>query len=254
MTDLPTAILTSVHYSDLLSVTLPLNRKHFGRVIVATTPDDVATQTVCIDNNAHCLVTRAFYDRGAMFNKGAAVERCLEMSGEMSSRRGWIVVMDADIIIPEDADLLASAILGNLYTPARLMDRSGFTQTAKRYCWPNVEKRAKEEFAGFFQMFHASDSVLGDRPWYPTQWSHAGGSDSEFWRKWPKNRRIRPPFEVLHLGEDGKNWTGRQTPRLDGTFPPDAKRHAENMERLMKARDAARRRPGFVDLTDEWIS
>ena len=71
-------------------------------------------------------------------------------------------------------------------------------------------------------MFHASDPVFDRRPWYPSRWRNAGGCDTEFWRKWERAKRVRPPFEVLHLGPDGENWCGRLSRRLDdATIPPD---------------------------------
>lgn len=75
---------------------------------------------------------------------------------------------------------------------------------------PNVN-----EWAGYTQIFHYSDPVLGNQPWHQIDWRHAGGADSFFQSKWPANKKVRPPFEVLHLGKAGVNWCGRATPYID---------------------------------------
>ena len=87
------------------------------------------------------------------------------------------------------------------------------------------------EWAGYSQILHAGDPHLGPAPWHEIDWIHAGGADSFFQQKWPQERKIRPPFEVLHLGPAGQNWFGRATPYLDGSIPEDA-----NVRKFMSSR------------------
>jgi glycosyltransferase involved in cell wall biosynthesis len=108
-----TAVIVCVEYDDLLAITLPHNRPFFDQVIVVTTPEDVRTQAICVANNAKCLTTRVFYERGAAFNKGAALERGFDLAG----REGWFAVMDADILIPK------GSVIQNVRTRARLKSR-----------------------------------------------------------------------------------------------------------------------------------
>ena len=55
--------------------------------------------------------------------------------------------------------------------------------------------------------------------------------DSIFQRKWPRQNKIRPPFDVLHIGTAGSNWYGRASPYLDGNVH---KKSAERTEMVME--------------------
>lgn len=224
-------ITVCVEYGDLLAITLPRNAKHFERLVVVSTPWDTDTAAVVASvPNAVLFATDAFYRNGAAFAKWAALEEGLDRLG----RRGWVVVFDADIVMPERMDL-SGVRCGNLYTPPRRMLRDPST-FGDALDWESLPRHAAEEFAGYFQMFHCDDPALGPAPWYETDWAHAGGADSFFARKWSRRRQVRPPFEVLHLGEDGQNWCGRVTPRLDGSRHPDADRRAKRLSDFIAGR------------------
>jgi hypothetical protein len=65
-----------------------------------------------------------------------------------------------------------------------------------------------------------------------------------FFQRWPEANRVRPDFEVLHLGEPAENWFGRTTPQLGETkTPPEAE------ERLREFRETfrIRRATGSMD-------
>lgn len=229
------AIITSVEYADLLHVTLPYNRHHFESVTVVTIPSDSATLKVCLDEHVDVFTTDAFYRNGADFNKFLALEEGLDHI----ERDGWLCVMDADVLWPQrevcsdPPATLPWLTIGNLYTPYRRMmyDLPVPFEVPPEETWrhypihPNVS-----EWAGYSQIFHASDPALGPPPWHEVNWRHAGGADSMFQRKWPAHKKVRPPFEVLHLGLPGRNWVGRATPYLDGSIPADAQ------DRLNKVR------------------
>lgn len=226
------AIVVSVGYGDLLAVTLPRNAQHCQRVLVVTSPADEETaRVVAAVPNAELFVTDVFYAQGAAFNKGAAMEAGLDALG----RSGQMLIWDADILFP--ALLPLSDIQpGYLYTPHRRMlyDPRLWQPDLD---WSQCPLTDEKEFPGYFQLFHASDPVLQTRrPWYSVNWKHAGGCDSDFQSLWPGDRKKRPPFEVLHLGEDGQNWHGRATLRIDGTLPPNAQTHAEAQQRMLQAR------------------
>lgn len=228
-----TAVLVSVEYGDLLAYTLPRNRPHFSRVIVVTSPDDHETIRVARRHKAVTLTTRCFWEHEASFNKGLALEHGLELGG-LGIRDEWFAVMDADILLPHDVTLeFEGRTAGCLYVPPRRIVE--FQTLSDPATWGAV--RSREEFAGFFQLFHSQDPVLSRRPWYPTDWRHAGGCDTEFWKKWQKHQRRRPPFEVLHIGPEGQNWCGRVTPRLDGSLPPDHLQRSERMRIMQESRD-----------------
>lgn len=232
------AIMVSVDYSDLLSLTLPYNRHHFADVMVVTAPEDETTLRVAADNRCRTHVTRAFYEDGAFFNKFRALEEGLDAYG----REGWLCVMDSDVLWPKGVEVkpgdgeglilsLGADVLrlerGYLATPLRRM-REDVTGLTAETLPPESEwvrypvHRNVAEWAGYSQVFHASDPYLPRPPWHDVTWRHAGGADSFFQMMWPAQRKVRPSWEVLHLGPAGTNWMGRASPYVDGTCHAEA--------------------------------
>src|SRR5262245_13276788 len=90
------AVVTCVDYSDFLAETLPHNRTLFDRLVVVTAPEDKPTQRVCEYWNVQCVRTDVFETRWGKFAKGAGIN-----AGLRELRRdGWLVHMDADILLP----------------------------------------------------------------------------------------------------------------------------------------------------------
>ncbi len=215
------AILVCVEYSDLLAVTLPYNRHQFEDVMVVTTPNDKMTQMVAMENNAQLHCTNSFYANKAVFNKWIALEEGLDKFG----REGRMCVMDADILWPK----MARGYLYRencLYTPIRrlLTDTNTLLSLGPppEHLWYLHPEYTDYEWAGYSQIFDAADSALKKRPWYETDWKHAGGADSTFQYRWDRDQKLRPDWEVLHIGLPGRNWCGRVTPYLNGQSPDKA--------------------------------
>lgn len=219
------AILVCVDYGDLLEFTLPYNRHHFDEVMIVTAPRDLVTQSLAHTHGATTHVTDSFYSGEADFNKWLALEEALDVFG----RDGIICLMDADVLWPKEIPTWVVQH-DHLYTPMR---RMMLDIEPLRTCggippetmWKEYPlHRQQVEWAGYTQIFHGDDSHLGRTPWHATDWKHAGGEDSFFQAKWSRERKLRPPFEVLHLGEAGVNWHGRSTTMLDGTIPQESSR------------------------------
>lgn len=211
------AVLVSVEYDDLLAITLHRNCHHFRRIIVVTAPQDKRTPRVVAKvPNAELLVTDVFYQGDVSFNKGAALELGLEQTG----RQGWIVVMDADIVLPSAIPDFAYDEQ-KLHGPRRRMLRE-IELFNSEYDWTQSPVFPDQEFAGYFQLFNSNSISLRKKPWYSSKWRHAGGCDSDFHRKWTDATRVRLEFQVLHLGLEGHNWCGRSTQRTDGTVPEES--------------------------------
>ena len=222
------AILVSVDYSDYLAITLPLNRHHFEDVMIVTTPDDIDTIQVAVKYDCKTFLTRCFFDNGAVFNKWLALEHGLNSLG----REGWLCVMDADVVWPQVLPPFEFKP-GNLYSPLRHMADFYFPEP-----WTKIPIHPLiSSFSGYTQIFHALDPVL-TKPWYQVDWKHAGGADTFFQARWPEQNRIRPPFNVLHLGPSGVNWCGRSSPYLNGTIDPEAR------NRRLKLRSFKAKRTG----------
>ena len=226
------AILVAVDYADILGVTLPYNRHHFDEVMIVTTPTDLAIHKIAEENNATIYATTSFYDNGAVFNKWKALEEGLDALG----REGWLCLMDADVMWPKQVPDYPREV-GCLYTPLRRMMRKIRMPIPPEAEWDQFTlHRQQVEWAGFSQIFHCSDPHLGLAPWHEINWRHAGGADSIFQLKWPNNRKVRPPFEVLHLGPSGCNWCGRATERLDGTVPDGSEEKMQQVRNFIKTR------------------
>lgn len=226
-------VTISVDYSDLLEITLPYNLHHFKDFYVISTPDDLATHSVCSRNGVTCLKTNLFYENGAVFNKWAALEWGLDQIG----RYGWLCLIDADVLWPKYIPEWNMKI-GNLYTPMRRMayEIAGVNLGVMDVCHYPLHKY-QAEFAGYTQIFHADDPHLPDPPWHQIDWKHAGGADSYFQMMWPIPNKVRPPFECLHLGEDGQNWCGRVTKYTDGTIHVDSPKRRKMLDEFRDGRE-----------------
>lgn len=226
------ALVVSVEFTDILSLTLPYNRHHFDKVVVVTSPTDYWNLLPLTDaNDAHLYGTDAFYRNGAKFNKWLALEEGLDRLG----REGWIALVDADILWPKVVDLERYLRPGYLYCPYRHIAEPIPKEIPPESEWQTKYSmhRQLREFAGYSQVFHASDPVLGFPPWHQTDFTSAGTADSFFQAKWPEDRKIRPTFRVLHLGSPGANWCGRTTPYVGGGRHPDWKDRALTLRKMM---------------------
>jgi hypothetical protein len=225
-------IVTCVNYADFLAATLPFNRHVFDHLVVVTTPTDRATQRLCEHYDVHCLVTEAFHAGGESFNKGLGIN-----AGLMAlASTGWIVHMDADIVLPPRArDVLLGVPLDPLtiYGVDRVNCRSYLEwMRYLRLPAPQHEQDvfvhpgpfrlgtrvAKSEFQGYipigyFQLWCAA--AFPERR-YPEHHADAARSDMLFAVQWPRPRRqLLPELFAIHLESEpavmGANWKGRTT-------------------------------------------
>lgn len=145
-------------------------------------------------------------------------------------------VMDADILWPKKIPHWRLDV-GCLYTPLRRMFCDLRLPVPPEEHWSKWPLHPQQrEWAGYTQVFHADDPNLGKSPWYETTWKHAGGADSFFQMRWRTQQKLRPPFEVLHLGTSGENWCGRVSPYLDGHSDPKAQERRQQLHGLLAQR------------------
>lgn len=217
------AVTVSVSYGDVLALTLPRNIEHFEQIIVVTSPDDRETQAVVQSvPRATFITTDLFFRDGATFNKGRAINYALELVVGMPRFGGWLAVVDADTMLPPHGIRWGELRPGSIYGGRRRMLRD-LTAYRPNLDWSTVPINQERELPGFLHVWHIDDPAVAGLPLYPVHWKHAGGVDSEHAMRWPLERRIKlPGCECLHLGEDGKNWCGRATVRVDGTVPAEA--------------------------------
>lgn len=232
-------VMVCVDFADILRVTLPFNRPQVKSILVVTHPRDKETIDVAQEFGAEVLMTRVFYEREAVFNKFHALELGLDYIG----REGWIAVMDCDVLLPRNMRPWVKNP-GRLYTPRRRMFPTipiSVDQVPEERKWRQYKYRmAREPFDGYCQIFHASDPVLGPPPWHVTNWKWCAGPDTFFHQKWREANKVRPNFEVLHLGEPATNWAGRVTPYADGTIPKDAAKNRDMVKVFLRSRKEPR--------------
>ena len=222
-----TSIIVSVGYDDFLSVTLPINKQHCDGLTVITSPEDLATKAICAQHCVDILETNAFYDDGAAFNKGKAINGALKT---IENDDDWIMFLDADIVLPSNfRDLLDTAALqpdclytcdryicdsfhlwtqiasgGREYFHGQLYDARKFLYIPK---WDQITKGLNLP-VGYLQIAHRHSAL---RSGYPEQFPNANWSDVEFTRRFPGENRVwLPGISVLHLGAPGGNEDGRK--------------------------------------------
>lgn len=208
-------IVVCVKYDDLLSITLPRNMRHLKECLVITHPSDEKTKDVCRGvPGVRVYETTAFYDYGAAFNKGLAMEQGFNVLG----REGWILIWDADIVLPDKPDF-------SCLQPNRLHGSLRFIlddpkQFRDGFNWNSLRLHRDRPICGYHQLFHAQDphavkAYEEKGYWYDPTFRHAGGCDGFFESCWDRTEHVWMPYRVLHLGPHDQNWHGRWTPRMD---------------------------------------
>lgn len=232
----------SVGYSDVLSITLRRNMRFLRECVVVTSPTDEETKQVCSGvPGVTVFETDAFTRYGARFNKGLALEESWDRHG----RHGWILIWDADTLLPDDFEdhvKVSELNIGTLYGADRVILKDP-SQWTPEFDWACARRTIDRCFPGFFQLFEASDPHIAKLPWYDVTFKHAGGGDGYFESRWPwtAKHRFPPPFRVLHLGERDTNWFGRVSKRADGKPIEGADERRQEMEAFLGAKGWGRR-------------
>lgn len=230
------AVTVSINYADFLRVFLEQNLSHFDRLVVVTSHEDHETQALCREFSVHCVPTDAHTQHDEKLNKGACVNLAL---GHLRNL-GWVIQMDADIILPPRfRNLLQLAALDPdcIYGADRMLVKSyDHWLQAQKDMTPQFKHSLLVEAPahtacgarlvhhqygyipmGCFQMWHSSKG----KP-YPMVHGNAAETDVLFGLMWPQNKRVLlPTVKVFHLESEpvpmGANWRGRKSKRF-GTW------------------------------------
>ena len=215
------AVIVCVDFADFLSATLPWNKHHFHRLLVVTHPEDFETLDICQMNEVEVLQTEMFHWKRAHFNKWAAVEFGLDYLG----KSGWITLLDADILIPQAAEIPGRQV-GRAYCPRkRAVPRDKRKWIHEESKWSRYRfEQLSEPPRGHMLTFHGDDQVLRKQPWFANHWRWCGTGDDTFVDRWRTQDIVRTTFDVLHLGQRQVNWCGRTEQYMDGTYVPDGLR------------------------------
>lgn len=214
-------ITVCVNYADLLAKSLDRWQVGLERLIVVTSPADTATQTLCTHHNVETHLTNVFYANGAKFNKGAGLSEAIMATGWREGA-DWLLVIDADMVPPtnwREQVEKAKPQPGKLYGSYRWAVPE--TTPLENCVSVRGRKMTQSWVIGFFSLFHSTDPRVPKDPMFETHWTHAGNFDTSFSWLWGGQDRFERqkhqvflPLELIHLGEERRNWMGRD--RGDG--------------------------------------
>jgi hypothetical protein len=201
-------MMVCVNYNDKLAITLPLNKKHFDNVVVITISTDKETVDICKRNNVTCIVSNRMKINNSVFNKAAMLNDGLKHL----KRTDWILVTDADIILPQIfRSVLTNLDINNIYWTDRYLCKT-------RYDLEMFSKRSSivrlwehdDRPAGFFNLFNfKAQTIKNYKQLYDERFKACNRYDTQFFRSWPKNNRKKFSLPVIHLGHIGIDWYGR---------------------------------------------
>ncbi len=220
-------ITVSDGFADFLAETLPRNAPHFDRIVVVTSKGDGGTERVVKQHRpafgVGMVQTDAFKQvETDIWNKGRAINDGLRSL----QRRGWIVHLDADMILPEDfrdrLDAMGRLHPATLYGCQRMFCDSAedwnhyrIQKTDERLRADKVHSHGNDALpVGYFQLFHGqAKPMLGNGPWYPCGNPQAGGSDVAFAKLFDR-RQYLENMQAIHIQTEpcaeGANWKGRK--------------------------------------------
>ena len=142
------------------------------------------------------------FDTKKIFNKAKAVNYAIK-----KTNTDWVLLLDADIIIPQQLSLISLNSLNKnyLYGTHRFIYKTKNDWLEKKNCTLDFWK-----FVGFFQLFNKTSTTFTKNYYgYDEQYNFANSSDYFFMKKWKNNEKKLLNFPVIHLGETEINWKGR---------------------------------------------
>jgi hypothetical protein len=215
------AITVCISFSDALSAMLP-NRAHFDEWIVVTVPDDEKTQALCENHTIRCCVAthirpgelgfHAAFQKSSFLNIG--IRRIDDILGPLSaSADDWILIIDADVMLPHDFRSRVEALRPHLYdhylygiAGRRVVGARAFDRMRCLEPWALLTM-LEQGLLGYFNLF----SRRQKNRFYPSSDpKFVEHDDARFCKLFRPEERCILPITALHLGSTAKNWDGRK--------------------------------------------
>lgn len=218
------AVSVCISYSEYLEQCL-CNRKQFDRWAIVTVPDDKATSKLCAQSGLECCIAQDLSAGGLGFHAAHNKSRFINAGLRYLRRRlrreqaqnvtsgSWIIVIDADVMLPGDFRDRLEALLP-LLDPRKLYGMWGrrvvrtsdeFFRLKSLNPWETYLERSPPVI-GYFNLFH----MQGPQHFYPASPRETGGHDDyRFYRKFGPKSSVKLPMTVLHLGSTAVHWEGR---------------------------------------------
>jgi hypothetical protein len=236
-------VICSINYCDLLKETLSQNVKELFDISIITDLKDQETKDLCMEFNVKCYQTDLFYINNSKFNRGMVLNAFLN---KFKNELDWVLLLDADIVVPKDFEKLFFDLSPdiNVMYGCRRYDVQEYQD------WKKVQENYENLINyrlfrgvgyGYFQLFNFKSEIIknlslnSDKIIYPPlpTVSEADWIFRNYWSDWifdpplnndpnqhnipnndrPKNPNLltQLPFNVIHLGEAGKNSYERLT-------------------------------------------
>ena len=204
------ALTVCVDYATELALSIDRWLPGLASWTIVTNTTDEDTAELARSKGCRVHRTDVFYDNGAAFNKGAAMEE----ARKLMPWEDWILLLDADVIPPEgwlaqidrvnpEVGYLHGAVRHECADPANL----------DPFAWPIPPHDSGP--VGYFQLFHATDPAANpEGDLIDTFWLHAGNYDSCLIDRWRQaggrdgDYRRMLNLHLCHIGERD-NWWGK---------------------------------------------
>lgn len=220
-----------VNYDDFLARTLDRTVEVFPRTWVVTAPSDRRSITVSRQYGAKTFITDVWWQDGASFDKGAAINEWVLKC--VPSASCWILILDADIYLPPGIEERLQHLKRHvLYSAQRRMCLS--ETEWHQFCsgqlsiwdfpvshipikdgkaWGHKPTSNPAGLQGYFQLFFLNEQASKKEGLFSPSGS-AENYDLEFALRYPGwAREYLSGYEVIHLGKPKANWNGRVTRR-----------------------------------------
>ena len=197
------AISVCVNYADLFRIALKTNAGLLDHIYVVTTPDDIHTQDLCkLYSNITLIVSHSIHKNNAKFNKSAMVREAQDIVHKQHAN-DWIVLLDADIVLPECFKEKFNKDMGktSLYSIPRVDYHN-----LESYMSKCNGKKYPYKFMGYAQIYHDKTKI------YPESSTSCAVCDEIFSKQFLCKCELTLGEPCAHLGQEKINWDGRKSP------------------------------------------
>lgn len=242
------AVVICVNYSDFLKITLSKNAHNFDHIVIITSHNDNEIEKITSSySNISLIKTDAFYYNGASFNKGLAID----VGFQSLKYKDWVVNLDADIVLPtnfkekflqeaNDIECSYSAQRYNIETYEEWLEiNKNILKLKNKLLYRGIGYGYFFCFNYKSKIFQHLLEITNGFP-YPNWLPNVAESDwifRNYWSDWVfdppltndqnqhninYNDKAQNPsklkqlsFNVIHLGETGRNEKSRITPKWE---------------------------------------
>lgn len=201
------AVTVCVNYEDFLIHCLS-NLAILDRWVIVTTSWDSSTINLCRDLKTELVIKDDWVNSEEHMDKGKGINYGIDALRDEE----WILIMDADIILPFEMKEAFEASNPNprfLYGMSRLCAQNRESFLAYQQGDSSKLFVSHDFLAGFFQLYNRK--IYPDRRYVEGRWT-GRNTDWMFKKMWPTNeRKLIQGMRCINVGPVGKNVATRIT-------------------------------------------